>query len=335
MKFYQHQKIRALCTVVALSGLVGAGVGYLLDRQVLPGAIIGTIVSLVFTSAELYVFQSKAIQRCRFATHFLLSFSFYLLVVVLTILPVICLVNGVSPSEVLESQRFKIAMLISVVLSFSFTFGKNVIHIIGAKVALNLLISRYYHPIEEVRMVMFLDLNSSTTIAEEIGHLRFHAFLNDFFSDISDAIWQTRGEVYKYVGDEVIVTWDPVRGAKNANCIRCFFHILEDIARVKERYLHKYGVSPEFKAGLHIGKVTVGEIGLIRHEIALLGDTINTTARILSEAGERKKKLLISEDILKSLRIPENFSRESIGKIKLKGKEHEIELWSIESIETK
>ena len=64
---------------------------------------------------------------------------------------------------------------------------------------------------------MFLDLKSSTTIAEKIGHINFHKFINDFLFTISEAIISSKGEIYKYVGDEVIITWKMKEGLKGVH----------------------------------------------------------------------------------------------------------------------
>ena len=44
--------------------------------------------------------------------------------------------------------------------------------------------------------------------------------------------------------------------------------------------MNNFGLLPEFKAGFHLGKVTTGEIGVIKKEIIFTGDVLNTTARI-------------------------------------------------------
>ena len=59
----------------------------------------------------------------------------------------------------------------------------------------------------EARVLMFLDLAGSTSLAESMGELRVQNLLTRFFFDIDDAIVAHGGEVHAYVGDEVIVTW--------------------------------------------------------------------------------------------------------------------------------
>src|SRR5690606_6636491 len=69
----------------------------------------------------------------------------------------------------------------------------------------NFIQGRYNMPRAERNIFMFLDINSSTTIAEELGDDRYHGLLRDFFPDIADPILESEGAIYQYVGDEVIV----------------------------------------------------------------------------------------------------------------------------------
>ena len=79
--------------------------------------------------------------------------------------------------------------------------------LIGIRVLLNALIGRYRRAIREERVLLFLDLVGSTTLAEQMGELRVQDLLTRFFYDIDRAITDHGGEVHAYVGDEVIVTW--------------------------------------------------------------------------------------------------------------------------------
>lgn len=52
---------------------------------------------------------------------------------------------------------------------------------------------------------MFLDLNDATTFAEKLGSKKYSSFLNDFFNDLDPAFTKTKGRVFQYVGDEVVI----------------------------------------------------------------------------------------------------------------------------------
>jgi adenylate cyclase len=124
----------------------------------------------------------------------------------------------------------------------------------GNGVLWRFLTGKYFHPREEKRIFMFLDIKSSTSIAEKIGHMKYFGLLSQFYKDITDPIINCTGEIYQYVGDEVIVTWDEKDGTSDNNCIQCFFEIQRIIESKQDHYLDSYGFVPGFKAGIHVGE---------------------------------------------------------------------------------
>ncbi len=186
---------------------------------------------------------------------------------------------------------------------------------------------RYFHPKHERRIFMFADIKNATGIAEELGEEKYFNFLKDFFRDIAPAIVQTRGEVYQYVGDEVVVSWKMKYGIRHGNAIQCYYSMNELIAYKKRRYIRKYGLVPEFKVGYHFGTVMVGEIGQIKREIVFSGDVLNTTSRIQSVCNDLNVKILASKqfgDICYVL--PKGVKRVGFGSEQLRGKTAEMEL---------
>ncbi|MCP4713222.1 MAG: hypothetical protein GY869_31715, partial [Planctomycetes bacterium] len=77
----------------------------------------------------------------------------------------------------------------------------------GQGVLVNFLLGKYHQPKEEERIFMFLDLKSSTTYAEKLGHLRYSRLIQDCFFDITEVILRHDAVIYQYVGDEVILSW--------------------------------------------------------------------------------------------------------------------------------
>jgi adenylate cyclase len=76
----------------------------------------------------------------------------------------------------------------------------------------NIIRGKYNTPKEEKKIFMLLDLNSSTTIAEQLGNETYHELLKDFFADITNPILDNRGEIRQYVGDDVVVVWSHAEG---------------------------------------------------------------------------------------------------------------------------
>ncbi len=185
----------------------------------------------------------------------------------------------------------------------------------------NFLKGKYLRPKREERIFMFMDLKSSTTIAERLGEERYFNFLNDTFSTATPGILSTKGEIYQYVGDEIVISWLTKNGVNRANCISCFYKI-KTLLKNKSNYFEKtYGTQPLFKAGLHFGHVITGEMGIVKREIVYSGDVLNTASRIQSLCNEMNTDLLVSRALIRKIDLRILHKKiKSIGEINLRGK---------------
>ena len=214
-------------------------------------------------------------------------------------------------------------------ISFISNFMDELHRKLGRDAIYNLVFGKYHQVKQEERLFLFIDLNDSTLIAEEMGEMEFSHFLQDYFYDISEPIARYFGRVYQYVGDEVVVTWPLKKGLKFAVSIRCFFAIQKQIRRFEKQYRKRYGRVPEFKAALHGGNIVVSEVGKYKSEIAYHGDVLNTTARILGKCHELQSELLISDWVLERIQLPKYLKADSMGAWQLKGKQQHVELLSV------
>jgi adenylate cyclase len=101
----------------------------------------------------------------------------------------------------------------------------------------------------------------------------------------------------------------------------------EAINKQAAKYYEKFGLLPQFKAGFHCGKVTTGEIGIIKKEIVFTGDVLNTTARIQGLCNHYHVDILVSGDLVKELGT--TFPVKTMGENELKGRDEKIELFTI------
>ncbi|MEM7550808.1 MAG: adenylate/guanylate cyclase domain-containing protein [Bacteroidota bacterium] len=199
----------------------------------------------------------------------------------------------------------------------------------GPGVFKKFLLGKYFEPTREERIFMFLDLRSSTTIAEKLGESKYFNFLKDVFKYSTPPILNFKGEIYQYVGDEIVISWPLKNGLENQNCINCFFEIQKVLDKKNFYFKDHYGIMPEFKAGLHTGKVMTGEIGLVKREIAFSGDVLNTTARIQSKCNDFKVNILLSKDLINLLDVKIlKIKLTELGQISLKGKSNEVSLYT-------
>ncbi len=222
-----------------------------------------------------------------------------------------------------------IITIISIILVMNTIVQINSLHRKGELI--NFITGRYHKPSEKKRIFLFIDLKSSTTIAEQLGNFGFGSLLQDYYFDISVAARETNGEIYDYIGDEVIISW-PLRKTQNLqNCIDCIKRIKQIISSKESNYREKYGFVPRFKAGAHSGKVVVMWVGDHKKEIMYVGDVLNTAKRIQSECDRLSTDFLISGESLE--RFPDlNLDIFTpAGTVLLKGKSKPVELFRMET----
>jgi adenylate cyclase len=199
----------------------------------------------------------------------------------------------------------------------------------GQGVLISFLLGKYHRPKEDDRIFMFMDLKSSTTYAEKLGHIKYSQFIQDCFFDITAVITKYDAKIYQYVGDEIVLSWSIKEGIAHGYCINTFFAYDTLLKSKKAYYREKYGIIPEFKAGLHLGKVTVAEVGEIKKELAYHGDVLNTAARIQGKCNEFQTRLLVSETVKTKLENQHLFNFSGIGDVSLKGKSKLLSLYEV------
>ncbi|MFN8290644.1 MAG: adenylate/guanylate cyclase domain-containing protein [Chitinophagaceae bacterium] len=191
----------------------------------------------------------------------------------------------------------------------------------------DIMIGKYLQPKEERRIIMFLDLKDSTPIAEKLGHKEYFKFIRDFIFYISSGFIENDGRIYQYVGDEIVVWW-PESKANAKKAVAALLSARKELHKHFDRFKREYGTLPEYKVGLHTGIVTVGQVGIIKKDLVMSGDAINTAARIRSACTQLNQKFIASKEVIGLLEIKE-WQTETLGTADLKGKNHDVELYGL------
>jgi adenylate cyclase len=218
----------------------------------------------------------------------------------------------VIPTSRVTSYSLLVAAVIAFLLRMS--------DLIGREIFVNLLLGRYHRPVEEERVFLFIDLVGSTRIAEQMGPMRYQQFLGFFFASMADPVRDNRGSLDDYIGDMAMITWPMARGIKNAHCLQCVCDLQHRIERDREIWISRYGVLPAFRAAIHAGPVVTAEIGVEKHKITYVGDTVNATARLEELGKALKEPILISADVFSRLAPDDRFLTRDLGEHPVRGR---------------
>ncbi len=304
------------------------------------GAVNGGFLMGVALAVSEVLFLDKLFERTSFFMKVVAKGAVYILLICIMLFLIALFINSRQMGQSIFSETV-ISSVFDFLMSFAFVsivlyagacitiilFISEISDNLGQNVLLNYMTGKYHRPKQEERIFMFLDMRSSTSIAESLGHIRYFDFLNEYYGDLTEHILKSGGEIYQYVGDEVIVSWSCSNELESLKSIQCFFDIRDGMKEKESRYEQKFGAIPGFRAGIHSGQVTTGEIGLIKKEIVFTGDVLNTTSRIQACCKEYEVDLLVSGQIVEGMKGNAAFEFEEIGNIRLRGKSDGVELF--------
>ncbi len=315
-------------------------VGSYLLTNILIGLIAGILGGILLVGVNSRMFRRRSFKFAMIAT----GIAYMLLFVLITMVATFANLLGehglrgisIDTIQVAIGYVFDLTLITYFMLWGAITlftlFLLQVNDKFGPGILIKFLAGKYHQPKKEQRIFMFMDMRSSTSIAEKIGNEKYFNLLNDLFSDITNTILNNEGEIYQYVGDEIVISWSIKKGSKNAHCLRCFTEIQQKLVDLKPIYEKRYTVLPEFKAGIHYGSVMAGEVGVIKKDIIYSGDVLNTTARIQEQCNQYGVDILISKETFDLISDTNEYEMIPLGSIELRGKTRKIDLNTVRII---
>ncbi len=205
--------------------------------------------------------------------------------------------------------------------------------LVGYRTFAAVLLGKYRRPSAERRFFLFVDVVGSTAIAERLGPLEAHRFLAAVFSTVAEPVELCRGEIYQYVGDEIVITWVEADGVADARALRCYFEMGAALAAGARPFAERFGVQPALRAALHLGEVIAGEVGQMRRAIVFHGDVMNTAGRLEQATRELGCHFIASADALAALGPLPALRSHDLGMLALRGRVEPLHAFCVEHLD--
>jgi adenylate cyclase len=177
--------------------------------------------------------------------------------------------------------------------------------------------------------ILFADIRGFTRISEHAPPEKIVGLLNRYFSAMTDIIFAHGGTLDKYLGDGLMAlfgaptaTSDDASNALNA-AVAMQRRLIGINRELRDEGLSEIGVG----MGLHTGEVVVGYIGSERRsEYTAIGDTVNTSSRL--ESNARGGEILISDATAKAAHS--RYKLTPREPIMVKNREQPVMLWEVD-----
>ncbi|MFY0610883.1 MAG: hypothetical protein JXQ99_05110 [Hyphomicrobiaceae bacterium] len=178
--------------------------------------------------------------------------------------------------------------------------------------------------------VLFTDIESFTTLAEQEQPEALIDGLADYFDIISDVVHSHGGTVDKFIGDSVMAIWGAPRYDTGHTQYACsaVVEIERRLAALNQQRAEAGATPLITRYGLHRGTAFVGNIGARdRFNYTAVGDVVNTAARLESANKDMRTRALVSQAVVDA--VGEDHSFVPRGEIRLLGKSAPIAVFEL------
>lgn len=329
-----HSGLIRWMTLSALAAAIGAGYSIVAGGSPEIGASVGFAIGGSLIGLELFVIQrpvGEPLRQLPLPLYILATAAIWAVIIGIFVESIPALIEYDEPDDVFDDDPTSLTQ--DMVFSFSVALLLNVTirvsALIGPRVLLNFLLGRYYRPLREERVFMFLDIADSTRLAEELGDIEVQNLIRRFFFDIARPIDANGGETHRYIGDEIVVTWPLENRRGSAPWLTCALDIRSTIKRRSAWYQARFGVVPRFRIGMHGGGVVASEVGEAKREIVYFGDTVNTAARLCAACSEVGADWLVSAELLARSAESVSVTAQRLEPLTLKGKDQPFQVFAL------
>ncbi|MHB8270126.1 adenylate/guanylate cyclase domain-containing protein [Bradyrhizobium sp.] len=332
-----ERKLRVFAGIIA-SGVIGGTVfpvmlGHTSASDIAVGILYGLLIAITIGGIELFVVEGPMrawLGGLSFTRNLIVRSAIYAAIIIpIQFFHLGALLAGLSVEP--SRDTFWSATIYSGVFSVVMNLIVGITNLVGRRALLNFITGRYHTPVEENRFVLYVDIAGSTGLAEQLGGVGIHRFLDRTFRLLTIAVVDTRGEVLNYVGDEVIVTWPERGGAIDCRPLRCFVAMRDELLRAASQFEHEFGASPRIRGSLHFGPVIVGEIGDIKRAIVFNGDVMNTGARLEELSRGVEGGFLASRAAMARFNSAPPFAVRDLGQLPIRGRADGIEVVGLDA----
>jgi class 3 adenylate cyclase len=272
------------------------------------GSIIYAIIDSILVGTGVGLFEQFYVQSLRGrwlrSMHPLLSITIYTAFVAVLFVVAIHLSHLLTGQlDTLSKAYRRLPFALPLVIAFS-VIGivvMRTVHFIGIENLFHLMIGTYHRPVLEEKVLLFLDINNSTGLAERLGAVQIKSLVGKFLFDISKPITDYGGEIYLYKGDGLIALWNWSEAIRGNRILRAVDAVFASVRREQASYQRLFGVVPRFRVGVHGGEVVVSEQGDTKRAIGVYGSTINIAARMEEAAKAHNIACAISGDVAEAL----------------------------------
>jgi len=179
--------------------------------------------------------------------------------------------------------------------------------------------------------VLFSDIRGFTTMSEAMAPEELVKLMNEYFTAMTDKVFEHRGSLDKYIGDAVMAVYGaPVAEPRHAAlACRTALEMLTVLDELKAGWKSRGLPEIDIGVGINTGPMIVGNMGSAnRFNYTVVGDSVNLASRIESINKTYGTNILVSEYTYEVVKDEFPFARE-IDNIRVRGRTQPVRIYEL------
>jgi adenylate cyclase len=177
--------------------------------------------------------------------------------------------------------------------------------------------------------VLFCDIRGFTSMSETMQPEKVVEILNEYFSRVTDVIFDHGGTLDKYIGDAAMAIFGAPfsKGNDACNAVQAAVAIQSMICELNRDAAERGHPELKIGVGINTGVVTAGNIGSAKRlDYTVIGDSVNLASRLCGKADAGQ--IIISESTAREL--GNSCTLCALPPVTVKGKSQPINICSVE-----
>ncbi|MGL4497638.1 MAG: adenylate/guanylate cyclase domain-containing protein, partial [Planktothrix sp.] len=181
--------------------------------------------------------------------------------------------------------------------------------------------------------VLFSDIRNFSTLSEEMKPQEVVAFLNEYLTEMTDAIRPWGGYVNNFIGDAIVAIFGaPLSPAETEwRSVAAALTMRQRLEELNQRRILRGEVPIQAGIGISSGEVVAGQIGSLERLLyTVIGDAVNVASRLETLTKEYPEyTILINESTAAAIEEHHGIVLKRLGEIKVKGRQKSVEVYAV------
>jgi len=180
--------------------------------------------------------------------------------------------------------------------------------------------------------ILFSDIRGFTSMAETMAPEQVVAFLNEYFSEMVDAVMEQEGMLDKFLGDGLMAVFGSFGNQPDhaRRAVLASLRMKSLLAKINGERAMAGKAPVAIGIGIHTDDVIVGSIGSKqRLEFTHIGDGVNTASRVQALNKEYHTTILITGATFEAL--GGEFNTRPVADVTLRGKSKSLPIYEVVS----